>query len=184
MPEKKSLPHTRGGVSNPAPSPQLCAESSPHPWGCFHAVSPRLPAVRVFPTPVGVFPYGKSRYFQTSRLPHTRGGVSEYGTRRIPPRASSPHPWGCFLLGAYSVSNFTSLPHTRGGVSGHKRHLWRTERSSPHPWGCFFDMRPIAASIQVFPTPVGVFLPTPCWRSALTCLPHTRGGVSSILSLW
>ena len=52
--------------------------------------------------------------------------------------------------------------------------------SSPRPWGCFVK---IAASFYpsgVFPTPVGVFLSNCFPPNHAGCLPHARGGVSSV----
>ncbi len=54
--QRRSLPHTRGGVSTLILHPVGAVGSSPHPWGCFSTRYSRTNAVCVFPTPVGVFP--------------------------------------------------------------------------------------------------------------------------------
>ena len=93
----ESLPHTRGGVSEDGLRPVRPAESSPHPWGCFHLWhGPHRRAV-VFPTPVGVFPATTAMRISPRRLPHTRGGVSTRPSPSTPRLPSSPHPWGCFF---------------------------------------------------------------------------------------
>ena len=70
------------------------------------------------------------------------------------------------------------LPHARGGVSDFGPRHVESIASSPRPWGCFCAMSAERGWWQVFPTPVGVFLPA--GRLALQCwsLPHARGGVS------
>ena len=51
-----SLPHARGGVSHAAMKAAHRVMSSPRPWGCFSKSSQKFCVLRVFPTPVGVFP--------------------------------------------------------------------------------------------------------------------------------
>ena len=131
------LPHARGGVSRIMPSQAERSLSSPRPWGCFCGHGLQHLAVRVFPTPVGVFPGCYEVWIVTARLPHARGGVS--GRERVFSRShgSSPRPWGCFpvfvfnafhltvfptpvgvfLLTLYARTQKNSLPHARGGVS-------------------------------------------------------------------
>ena len=50
--------------------------------------------------------------------------------------------------------------------------------SSPRPWGCFSRSYTGIDWIEVFPTPVGVFLSGSAMRISRTGLPHARGGVS------
>ena len=50
------LPHARGGVSVINISAVFDVESSPRPWGCFPLRRKSSAALKVFPTPVGVFP--------------------------------------------------------------------------------------------------------------------------------
>ena len=70
------------------------------------------------------------------------------------------------------------LPHARGGVSLAAAGLPPARWSSPRPWGCFRLGKPRRVQPAVFPTPVGVFLPSsPCGRRSGR-LPHARGGVS------
>ena len=71
-----------------------------------------------------------------------------------------------------------SLPHTRGGVSPRTPISASWTSSSPHPWGCFPCALPAFSFSIVFPTPVGVFLPSGGKRKGAGRLPHTRGGVS------
>ena len=52
-----SLPHARGGVSAGRSGCPCGKRSSPRPWGCFHPLGARDGLWRVFPTPVGVFPW-------------------------------------------------------------------------------------------------------------------------------
>ena len=49
------LPHARGGVSVYWVDDGPTLRSSPRPWGCFSAGGMCTRAIRVFPTPVGVF---------------------------------------------------------------------------------------------------------------------------------
>ncbi len=155
--------------------------SSPHAWGCFYLQCNHRPANRVFPTRVGVFPCRSAPRSRASRLPHTRGGVSVISAlfQRRPP--SSPHAWG--------VSPVVVV-------------LGNVLESSPHAWGCFYRAESQPDGIIVFPTRVGCFscmvrilqshhvFPTRGGvstsrrpRRAITCLPHTRGGVSLQLAV-
>ena len=113
---------------------------------------------------------------------------------------SSPRPWGCFptradYLTAYAVfptpvgvfptrliasRRKSGLPHARGGVSLYTATGWSAFLSSPRPWGCFFSPRFVIFFLEVFPTPVGVFLASASSRFSLGGLPHARGGVSSV----
>ena len=54
-PIEKSLPHTRGGVSQLMRDEIFSKESSPHTWGCFSFNSSSNSKSFVFPTHVGVF---------------------------------------------------------------------------------------------------------------------------------
>ena len=132
----EGLPHARGGVSGVSGSYGRGGWSSPRPWGCFpvHPVPPR--GLRVFPTPVGVFP-------------------------RLKPVACTnpvfPTPVGVFPPKSITQGRQKSLPHARGGVSGLTPTESRRFRSSPRPWGCFQSDRPCRHPPEVFPTPVGVF---------------------------
>ncbi len=71
-----SLPHTRGGVSTSFKHAIRTYKSSPHPWGCFCHCLIQKTCLKVFPTPVGVFPRFGLQSPCLGRLPHTRGGVS------------------------------------------------------------------------------------------------------------
>ena len=51
------LPHARGGVSDTKAITARSIRSSPRPWGCFPCRPRRGGRVKVFPTPVGVFPW-------------------------------------------------------------------------------------------------------------------------------
>ncbi len=81
IPESESisrscLPHARGGVSNMTRITISSAQSSPRPWGCFlgHVIEDLV--IKVFPTPVGVFPVLRDIEAEIAGLPHARGGVS------------------------------------------------------------------------------------------------------------
>ena len=50
--------------------------------------------------------------------------------------------------------------------------------SSPRAWGCFCPGDTGQRRVFVFPTCVGVFLPSVCPTAPMTGLPHVRGGVS------
>ena len=155
--------------------------------------------LRVFPTPVGVFPPDISGSAQEKSLPHARGGVSRCESRFFALHQSSPRPWGCFCL--YSCSSPSllvfptpvgvfltfisgipapnSLPHARGGVSGGAQGVFVLRQSSPRPWGCFLGLCGHGGSPLVFPTPVGVFPHRHADAQAGRRLPHARGGVSA-----
>ncbi len=157
-----------------------------------------MPALPVFPTPVGVFPRSALVTRRKECLPHARGGVSLLSwtaTSKIP---SSPRPWGCFflvdgleradivfptpvgvfLLIFWSVRMAPCLPHARGGVSLAGPCYARQKESSPRPWGCFSITSTFILGFAVFPTPVGVFLTLIFIGRYRACLPHARGGVS------
>ena len=53
------------------------------------------------------------------------------------------------------------LPHARGGVSLFTSAFVLAVMSSPRSWGCFRRILGEMQTIFVFPTLVGVFLPTP-----------------------
>ena len=71
-----SLPHMRGGVSSSVIFSTANNKSSPHAWGCFYPPSGISVAIVVFPTCVGVFLLSISHSYETTGLPHMRGGVS------------------------------------------------------------------------------------------------------------
>ena len=73
---RKSIPHTRGGVSIVPKGHLMQDEYSPHAWGCFDTMGEHLLEELVFPTRVGVFPCSTMGYPYMCRIPHTRGGVS------------------------------------------------------------------------------------------------------------
>ena len=131
------LPHARGGVSNQQRPNWPGYGSSPRPWGCFRGFHLQSLFRSVFPTPVGVFPYGLRTEPFTGGLPHARGGVSIVKAINEKRLLSSPRPWGCFsrsppAWGGRGVfptpvgvflhfmqghGDFFRLPHARGGVS-------------------------------------------------------------------
>ena len=133
-------------------------------------------------------------------LPHACGGVSPgyQGIKEIV--ASSPRLWGCFsrppwppmptcvfptpvgvFLSWICVKRFkTSLPHACGGVSRTEKVKIILTWSSPRLWGCFRWMDTPVVTIEVFPTPVGVFLLAVHYWLQSKCLPHACGGVSEI----
>ena len=155
---QRRLPHARGGVSPAGRLWALCTGSSPRPWGCFLMPHALCDGLKVFPTPVGVFPKPTILRATSNCLPHARGGVSTCIKRRMSCTRSSPRPWGCFLLGCiplwlssvfptpvgvfpdYYDSFFLifRLPHARGGVSTAITVSISFLSSSPRPWGCFW----------------------------------------------
>ena len=152
--------------------------SSPRPWGCFRAYLYQSATIRLFPTPVGVFPLPSSIHLFPFPLPHARGGVSSRSFTQSAMARSSPRPWGCFPseknhrkqielfpthVGVFprtARSNLQSisLPHARGGVSAANSFSSAIKPSSPRPGGCFLHFEPRQPNAGVFPTPVGVFL--------------------------
>jgi len=172
------LPHARGGVSSSVSSRSLLFVSSPRPWGCFCCLIKEYPRESVFPTPVGVFPHGSVTVLVRDRLPHARGGVSLRVAAVALAFVSSPRPWGCFCcmkkpgiakavfptpVGVFledllCPSSERSLPHARGGVSYACQNGISSSGSSPRPWGCFLLINLLYMLVNVFPTPVGVFL--------------------------
>ena len=154
------------------------AESSPRPWGCFWNVFFDSGPVQVFPTPVGVFLEQDRLDIPCICLPHARGGVSPKYIMGFVNITSSPRPWGCFLkrrdidafkkvfptpVGVFLMAEQEkaaneSLPHARGGVSPSARFWIDIRGSSPRPWGCFPRGIVLPECVEVFPTPVGVFL--------------------------
>ena len=73
-----------------------------------------------------------------------------------------------------------SLPHARGGVSINHLTIGLQGKSSPCSWGCFQFLIMSTRHTQVFPMLVGVFLRPLCQSCLLYCLPHARGGVSTL----
>ncbi len=174
----RRLPHARGGVSCYADFATASAQSSPRPWGCFCRASRCRRTTPVFPTPVGVFPRRPTPPTRGNRLPHARGGVSLVNDHSSLIFASSPRPWGCFsfpagqlqavavfptpvgvfLVWTRFVAMCVRLPHARGGVSIRAMPAIFIIPSSPRPWGCFSQSSSSSFDVEVFPTPVGVFL--------------------------
>ena len=105
-----SLPHARGGVSPSMQGEWDLDKSSPRPWGCFWPCSCGQAWRLVFPTPVGVFPFGRPATGRRDRLPHARGGVSVPGAALGTPLASSPRPWGCFYHQRYFQDPYHVFP--------------------------------------------------------------------------
>ncbi len=85
---------------------------------------------------------------------------------------------GVFPAGVEKPLESWRLPHARGGVSVFQDDLQRGDLSSPRPWGCFPAGVRRFRREGVFPTPVGVFLPTARSSFDGRRLPHARGGVS------
>ena len=96
IPVVHSLPHARGGVSDPAFAATIATESSPRTWGCFWLASYLSRHRLVFPTHVGVFLKKPARLTGWWGLPHARGGVSMARVQHAIEAASSPRTWGCF----------------------------------------------------------------------------------------
>ena len=92
-----------------------------------------------------------------------------------------PTPVGVFPREAKKWTSHASLPHARGGVSVCKPCRRKTTESSPRPWGCFSWARKRRTTVDVFPTPVGVFPHNSFGYLHFTSLPHARGGVSKVL---
>ena len=90
-----------------------------------------------------------------------------------------PTPVGVFPPEEAFAQAVEGLPHARGGVSLATGSRMRFEGSSPRPWGCFWYWETWEGVLNVFPTPVGVFLKTELTLSTATGLPHARGGVST-----
>ena len=152
--------------------------SSPRTWGCFSCRPASTLAESVFPTHVGVFPSWDTFLLCSDSLPHARGGVSTYASRRASPSWSSPRTWGCFYgsedlrrdyrvfpthVGVFPQNSampkpLGCLPHARGGVSDSSLYVLITHSSSPRTWGCFCLPSTNLSLFAVFPTHVGVFL--------------------------
>ena len=155
---KASLPHARGGVSRSSGTTSYCASSSPRTWGCFRRCKVfRLNAV-VFPTHVGVFLVLAGGVYAHGGLPHARGGVSTNRTRHRRTYPSSPRTWGCFWCSVLQIRQAEVFP-THVGV------FLRHRIFSPRTWGlphtCGGLHRNQASSVH-------------------NCLPHARGGPTSL----
>ena len=152
-----SLPHVRGGVSDPMNRAFRTTKSSPRAWGCFQHWRPSRHDEWVFPTCVGVFPPARTPTRRGTRLPHVRGGVSVGYNPILCGDWSSPRAWGCFLYSgcsrpaktvfptcvgvfpafAWAPEPYRRLPHVRGGVSQQRLGIAQQQASSPRAWGCF-----------------------------------------------
>ena len=69
-----------------------------------------------------------------------------------------PTPVGVFLIIGTQTTDTRCLPHACGGVSGCIVTVDDSLLSSPRLWGCFYQTKMKEDFLQVFPTPVGVFL--------------------------
>ena len=85
---------------------------------------------------------------------------------------------GVFLRIPIQRITLTPLPHARGGVSWSNHPERIGNNSSPRPWGCFYSGTVNDREMQLFPTPVGVFLELLLNQHPERALPHARGGVS------
>ncbi|SMG65049.1 conserved hypothetical protein [methanotrophic bacterial endosymbiont of Bathymodiolus sp.] len=65
---------------------------------------------------------------------------------------------GVFPCYTTPFKKLNSLPHARGGVSTFGNIKLNRPMSSPRPWGCFKLKVAQKKLLNVFPTPVGVFL--------------------------
>ena len=176
-PDKRCLPHVRGGVSPRWSFARSLFLSSPRAWGCFCSAGLRVQSGLVFPTCVGVFPAFFYFFLPSFCLPHVRGGVSVRLCICQEGQASSPRAWGCFQVKqniniqyivfptcvgvfptvAYTHMGRVCLPHVRGGVSDTGPSDTGAGQSSPRAWGCFIPTRLSPSGFPVFPTCVGVF---------------------------
>ena len=192
-----SLPHTRGGVPLCKTRLTIRNLSSPHTWGCPLERLKSPPALRLFPTHVGVSLPEKIRGQTMKALPHTRGGVPIQNGKLLCMGFSSPHTWGCpslhlpwFLtpqlfpthVGVSPSSVQIGIPRglfpTHVGVSLQNHGQTRFPvGSSPHTWGCPFKQMSGTRIYGLFPTHVGVSLSSSIGKSLSSPLPHTRGGV-------
>ena len=138
-----------------------------------------IPSHQVFPTSVGVFLCPQQYYRGCYCLPHVRGGVSHRLTPFQVVCVVFPTSVGVFPAypGRHDTGN--GLPHVRGGVSTAWCNFGGMFPSSPRPWGCFYRRHVSHQLLRVFPTSVGVFLPSASYRALSDCLPHVRGGVST-----
>ena len=130
-------------------------------------------------------------------IPHTRGDVPAKPLRLPLFPIYSPHPWGCSALtnvrasgralfptpvgmfrSAPGVSHFVgTIPHTRGDVPSHTPIAFVAAAYSPHPWGCSETTIRLAADLDLFPTPVGMFRSRWFLLYLMVPIPHTRGDV-------
>ncbi len=151
-----SLPHTRGGVPARKNQRSDYESSSPHTWGCPHPKWKAIVHGVLFPTHVGVSLLAFTVVFNTTTLPHTRGGVpflspDWYPTGTLPhtrggvppeswadqiPRGLFPTHVGVPLQANERHKNLRPLPHTRGGVPELLDRQESFITSSPHTWGC------------------------------------------------
>ena len=158
--------------------------SSPRPWGCSYVGRIACKLVPVFPTPVGVFRSLPRPPATVRCLPPARGGVPWTALFRLPAPAVFPTPVGVFLPDSDEQDRRPSLPHARGGVPWYPETAEVFEKSSPRPWGCSYHTLHTSPVREVFPTPVGVFLPMQGAAYPCQSLPHARGGVPACLTSW
>ena len=147
-------------------------------WGCFLGQEPGFGCAAVFPTHVGVFLSQRRQGGSGKSLPHACGGVSTMMLlyMRIPP--VFPTHVGVFPSCWQRTCSPRRLPHACGGVSKQLELQAAQQASSPRMWGCFYSFSTMSSPDAVFPTHVGVFPCSACWKGWCTCLPHACGGVS------
>ena len=131
-------------------------------------------------------------------FPHAGGDVSYAVAVGHCVTSFSPRRWGCFpvhravadllLVFPTQVGMFLGLllracfsegfPHAGGDVSGQFTPTAFETSFSPRRWGCFPVDAHSARFPFVFPTQVGMFLPSPRLVRTLERFPHAGGDVS------
>ena len=154
------LPHACGGVSIPSYRSSFQRSSSPRMWGCFQFLCHCTYIQIVFPTHVGVFLFVTTSMNWLARLPHACGGVSGVRQRNVSTERVFPTHVGVFPPKSILIWYLESLPHACGGVSQDAGFSALRTQSSPRMWGCFFNAFRDTEEYRVFPTHVGVFLPS------------------------
>ena len=113
-PRFTSIPHVRGGLSGAVVGAIRGSRSSPRAWGSFPSGAACQGGGPVFPTCVGVFPWGGCSRRRTRRLPHVREGPTPMS--RLLPRAqrSSPRCGGLPETGQRITDPEIALPRACG----------------------------------------------------------------------
>ena len=172
-----SFPHACGDVPAGPPAQSARRAFSPRLWGCSREMTPRPVAIKVFPTPVGMFREHWRVLHERPGFPHACGDVP--GKEPPHPRSLtfSPRLWGCSVGGRHHtpgrrvfptpVGMFRrrgrcsrwrrGFPHACGDVPSKGLPLVPGTGFSPRLWGCSVRHRHQRVPGAVFPTPVGMF---------------------------
>lgn len=196
-------PRACGGLSSTIGASSTCPPSSPRAWGSVRLLPLRLPAMRVFPTHVGVCPSPTPSPPAPCSLPHVceespDGDDLDFGRPAFPMQVEvwrpfpgrhrsswdSPHTGASLRPGMPTMCS--RLPYTCGGRSFSYMRRALIRSPSPHAWGPIRAVRHGVRVLPNFPTCVEVCGVSSRSDARSKTLPVTRGlsrGVAHVVRL-